>query len=188
MSYKHLTTKQRTLIEFLSKQGHSIRQIAKKVGCHYSTISRELKRCNKSYDSANAQKDYQEAKSKCGRKSKASSRVIETIAHYLSLTYSPEQIANTLLKGKVSTNTIYNYLYSGLVPVALKGVLRHKCRRRHKTTRGVFVNGRSIHDRPLVADTLTKFGHFEADTVVSSRGKSKHCVATFLDKKQGFIL
>ncbi|EPY05630.1 transposase for insertion sequence element IS1086 [Paenibacillus alvei TS-15] len=48
------------------------------------------------------------------------------------------------------------------------------------------------NDKPLLANELTEklvqvrkretFGHWELDTVVSSRGKSKACVATFIER------
>ena len=42
MSYKHLTTFERTRIEVLSKMGYSTRQIAAQLNRHHSTIAREL--------------------------------------------------------------------------------------------------------------------------------------------------
>ena len=44
MSYKHLTINERNKIEVLIKEGVSLRRIAKILGFHHSTISRELKR------------------------------------------------------------------------------------------------------------------------------------------------
>ena len=43
MSYHHLNTFERTRIEVLSKMGYSIRQIARELNRHHSTIARELK-------------------------------------------------------------------------------------------------------------------------------------------------
>ena len=43
MSCKHLTINERNKIEVLSKEGYSSRRIAKILGFHHSTISRELK-------------------------------------------------------------------------------------------------------------------------------------------------
>ncbi|EPY11649.1 hypothetical protein SAMN04488689_107150 [Paenibacillus sp. cl6col] len=49
------------------------------------------------------------------------------------------------------------------------------------------------NDKPKLANELTEklvqvrkretFGHWELDTVVSSRGESKACVATFIERK-----
>ena len=49
MSYKHITLNDRNKIEVLKQEGYSSRRIAKILGFHHSTISRELKRCNNIY-------------------------------------------------------------------------------------------------------------------------------------------
>jgi len=43
-SFKHLTAYDRGKIAVLRKQGKSLQAIANELGCHKSTISRELKR------------------------------------------------------------------------------------------------------------------------------------------------
>ncbi|MCM3339948.1 IS30 family transposase [Paenibacillus sp. MER TA 81-3] len=43
--------------------------------------------------------------------------------------------------------------------------------------------GTSISQRPKGIHKRESFGHWELDTVVSSRGKSKACVATFIERK-----
>ena len=63
-------------------------------------------------------------------------------------------------------------------------VHRHKGKRRKPTeTRGKFVVGRTISDRPKEVSSRQTFGHWEVDTVVSGRGKSKGCVATLIERK-----
>jgi len=63
-------------------------------------------------------------------------------------------------------------------------VLRHKGKR-HKPAekRGKFIIGTSIHQRPKEFKSRETFGHWELDTVVSSRGESKGCFATFVERK-----
>jgi len=41
--------------------------------------------------------------------------VVADIEQALEATWSPEQISNTVTKGKVSFETIYRWLYSGMV-------------------------------------------------------------------------
>ena len=68
-------------------------------------------------------------------------------------------------------------------------VLRRKgASRKPPETRGRFWIGRSIHERPDTIESRNEFGHWELDTVVSSRGKSKHGVATFLERKDRFYV
>ena len=45
MSYAHLTIEERSKIEILYQEGYKINHIAQLIGCHRSTIYRELKRC-----------------------------------------------------------------------------------------------------------------------------------------------
>ena len=68
-------------------------------------------------------------------------------------------------------------------------VLRRKGKTRQpKETRGRFRIGTPISKRPKEVRNRETFGHWELDTVVSSRGKSKGCLATFLERKTRFYL
>ncbi|EQM91134.1 hypothetical protein M397_13715, partial [Staphylococcus aureus S1] len=40
--------------------------------------------------------------------------------------------------------------------------------------------------RPKEVKKRNTFGHWEADTIVSSRGKSKGCIATFVERKSRY--
>ncbi|OKL36601.1 hypothetical protein BLL40_07625 [Domibacillus mangrovi] len=63
-------------------------------------------------------------------------------------------------------------------------VLRHKGKRQKpQETRGRFNVGIPIAKRPAEVKKRRTFGHWEWDTVVSGRGKSKGCVATFVERK-----
>lgn len=53
---------------------------------------------------------------------------------------------------------------------------------------GRFRIGTSIAKRPKEVRNRETFGHWELDTVVSSRGKSKGCLAIFLERKTRFYL
>lgn len=70
MSYKHLTLNERNKIEVLNKEDYSSRRIAEILGCHHSTISRELKRCDNEYKAHKAEKDKNHKSSFKGRKNK----------------------------------------------------------------------------------------------------------------------
>jgi len=101
--------------------------------------------------------------------------------------WSPEQISQSnRTKGKpfVSFKTIYRWLYERRLVYGHLHVLRHKGKRRKPLeTRGKFLIGTSISKLPKAVRKRKTFGHWELDTVVSSRGKSKACVATFLERK-----
>ena len=185
MSYKHLTINERVSIETMNKLGYSNRKIASHLGRHHSTIAREVKRCKSIniYQAEIAHKDYQTRRKKCKAKGKYTESIGSIIEDKLQKTWSPEQIANTVSKGKVSFKTIYNWIYEGKLNVTLNK-LRHKGKSRNLVEkRGRFTIGLPISQRPKEVKTRKTFGHWELDTMVSSRGKSKGCFATFLERK-----
>ena len=57
-----------------------------------------------------------------------------------------------------------------------------------KETRGKFNLGKSIRKRDRSVYKREEFGHWEADTVVSGRGKSKACFATLAERKTRFYI
>lgn len=52
-----------------------------------------------------------------------------------------------------------------------------------KETRGRFNIGKTLSQRPKEVRKRLEIGHWELDTVVSSRGKSKACLSTFVERK-----
>lgn len=184
MSHNHLNTFERGKIEVLHKLGYSGRKIASELNRHHSTISRELKRLEGIYISELAEKDYKEKRINSRYKGKITDELKGLIDEHLGKTWSPEQIANTVGKGIISFKTIYNWIYDEKLTRNTILKLRRKGKSRSpKETRGKFLIGKSIQDRPKVIRKRTTFGHWELDTVVSSRGKSKGCFATFLERK-----
>lgn len=113
----------------------------------------------------------------------------DVIEEKLQLTWSPEQIVGRLPELKLSFKTIYRWLYLGLLSKVNITVLRHKGKRQKPVeTRGRFNVGASINQRPNEVKKRNTFGHWELDTVVSSRGKSKGCLATFAERKTRMYL
>ena len=187
MSYHHLSTSPRGRIQTLHELGYSNRRIALLVGRHRSCIDRELKRntLTATYQAEIAQQSYRKRRLKSRPKGKHSEELAEIIEEKLRETWSPEQIANTITKGLVSFKTIYTWLYKGKLSQGDMSVLRHKGKRRKPAEkRGKFIVGESISNRPKEVEDRKSFGHWELDTIVSSRGKSKGCLATFLERKR----
>ncbi len=133
MNYKHFNIIERSKIEQLSNMGYSTREIAKILYRHHSSIARELKRSTNSlpgkYDAAEAHNDYKCNKSRCGRKNKLTQDMRDIIVDRLNATWSPEQIAHTVMKNKYSTKSIYNAIYSKAITFDVKK-LRQKGKRR----------------------------------------------------------
>ena len=183
MSHKYITINERNKIEVLNKEGYSARKIADILDYNNSSISRELKRCGSEYSAIEAQKDYDNKSRNKGRKVKLSKSLREYIETKLEETWSPEQVVGRDLEGIISFKSIYNWIYKGLISVSLKVLRRKGKSRKAKDARGKFNVGNSISDRPKHIKKRTEFGHWELDTVVSSRGKSKGCFATFVEMK-----
>lgn len=191
MSYYHLTIKERMKIEAYLELGLKPSQIASKLGVHRSTISRELRRCQASYDADLAQEHYEKAAKQKGRKSCWTPELKEEIEKGLKASWSPEQICGRYQleqKPMVAFKTIYNWLYAGLIQLELRVLRRKGKSRQARETRGKFMIGTPISKRPKEVKSRETFGHWELDTVVSSRGKSKGCLATFVERKTRFYL
>ena len=197
MSYKHLTLNERYLINAY-KNSKSQKEIAKMIGVHPSTVSRELKRGrDKITDSYFPIISENRAKSKQVQKSKKANlkltyKVILLIKEYLKKEYSPEQISATLkLKHNenISYVSIYSYIHADkLKRGTLYRNLRHGGRRRAKYGKGrknripdrVF-----IENRPTIVDKKLRVGDFEADTII---GKGRQgAIVTIVDRKSMYL-
>lgn len=185
MSYHHLTTFERGRIQELLSLGYSHRRIAQKLNRHRSSIDREVRRnaTSMGYVGEAAQSAYATRRTHSRPKGKCTEDLVAVIADKLLVTWSPEQIANTITLGIVSFKTIYNWLYAGILPTITVQNLRQKGKRRKSEKRGKFVVGTPISERPKEVSGRETFGHWELDSMVSSRGESKGCFATFVERK-----
>ncbi|WP_426448119.1 IS30 family transposase [Paenibacillus sp. S-38] len=189
MSYSHLSIIERGQLETLYRLGWSTRAIGRQLGRHHATIARELKRgqYEQCYVALPAQNAYHKRRMASVPVGKFTSELAAEVQEKLEQTWSPEQIAERRrCEGKplVCFKTIYRWLYDRRLSVSETDVLRHKGKRRQpQETRGRFLVGTSIHQRPKEVRKRTTFGHWEIDTVVSSRGSSKACAATFVERK-----
>lgn len=191
MSYSHLTITDRIKIETYLDLGLKSCQIASKLGVHKSTISRELRRCQNGYSAVLAQEQYDHRAKQKGRKSCLTPKLKKKIEKGLKASWSPEQICGRYQleqKPMVAFKTIYNWLYAGLIDPDLSVLRRKGKSRQPKETCGRFRIGTSIAKRLKEVRNRETFGHWELDTVVSSRGKSKGCLANFLERKTRFYL
>ena len=156
MSYHHLNIR----IEVFLKMGYWAKQIAGQLNRHHSTIARELKRNTKeTYQAELADELAGQRRLVCHRPETKSEEISQTIQHYLKLTWSPEQISNTVLKGVISFKTIYRWIYDGTIWLGDLSYLRQKGKRRKpRETRGRFNIGTSIHQRPKEVKSATHLG------------------------------
>ena len=89
-----------------------------------------------------------------------------------------------LVNKRISFSSIYNWIYKRLLEKCSVELLRRKGKSlKPKETRGKFNTGKTIKERPKEIKKREEIGHWELDTVVYSRGKSKACLSTFVERK-----
>lgn len=158
----------------------SYQVMADALGVAKATISYELDRV-KPYDPELAQQDADRKRRNCGRRSMLTAALATLITNHLRLTWSPETIAAAY---NLSTASIYNWLNRGWLPFKLTDLPNRNVRQhRVSENRGKFTSGTSIEQRPTTVNQRLAFGHWEVDTVLSSRSESRSCLVTFVERK-----
>ena len=198
MSYHQLTAAGRGVIEVLLLEQYTVSEIARKLGVHVATISREIKMRGTpmGYYATIAQDHYERMRLRCRKRKKLqNSHVQKHLCDKLGAGWSPEQIAGRLKhEGSpwyVCKETIYQFLYTDAwaKEEALYQYLRYgRKKRRKQTGRSVHCskipNRVSIHDRPSIVTHRTVFGHCEADSVLYVK---KRAINTINDLATGKV-
>lgn len=195
MSYKHITINERCCIVEYLNLGWNLSKIAKELNRNKSSISREIRRnnLNRKYSAHIAQDNYKIRRKKCKPYGKmANASLVSYVQEKLNDHWSPEQISGRieldLNKPVISFSTIYSWIYKGILDKCSVELLRRKGKSlKPKETRGKFNIGKSISQRPKEVRKRLEIGHWELDTVVSSRGKSKACLSTFVERKTRLV-
>ena len=140
MSYHQLTSGERDALSALRKQGFSQAAIARALGRHPSTISREVRRNQRQecYRAKDADDIARTRRRKSRRHRRLSEEEWQLICSKLKQLWSPEQIVGRLRKERrlsVSHETIYRYIWEdwrrgGKLYLYLRGS-RKKCRKRN---------------------------------------------------------
>ncbi|WP_423710704.1 IS30-like element ISLsa1 family transposase [Latilactobacillus curvatus] len=168
------------LAQLVNEGNKSYQVMADALGVAKATISYELDRV-KPYDPELAQQDADRKRRNCGRRSMLTAALATLITNHLRLTWSPETIAAAY---NLSTASIYNWLNRGWLPFKLTDLPNRNVRQhRVSENRGKFTGGTSIEQRPITVNQRLAFGHWEVDTVLSSRGESRSCLVTFVERK-----
>lgn len=191
----HLTSEQRYEIYLGRKRGWSRSRIAREIGVHPSTVSRELQRnCNSNgeYVWCNAQRKAESRRHKLTPNHRKPLELWWRIEQMITEEdWSPAQIAGVLRREGIHIvkQTIYNHVHSDTtgklarhMPHELKYTRRSKSFRPTKATN--IANRTSIHQRPAEADGK-RFGDWEMDTIVDSYG---HAILTLTERSTNFIL
>ena len=204
-SFKQFTYNDRLRLEVLIKAKHTPKEIAEILHFHVSAIYRELKRGQ--FEALNsdltkeiryspdiAQQHKEEvlaakgADLKIGNEQAFADRIEEII---INEGYSPAAaLAKVKAEGydfSICVTTLYSYIDKGVflnltmkhLPEKRKGKKKHK----RKTTQKRATKGESIENRPDEIDTREEFGHWEMDSVIGQRGKSKNTLLVLTERK-----
>jgi transposase, IS30 family len=198
MSHKQITQVERYLISHYRKQGLSQAEIARAMGRHPSTISREVRRNQHTpgnYVARIAQAHGNGRRSRTRKVSQFNEEQWSVVHKYLREDWSPEQISLKLREWallEISHETIYRHVWADKrVGGSLFMHLRQSQKRRRKRykshdSRGMLQGKRTLAERPEAANDRTETGHCEADLVHGAAG-SRQCILTVVDRKSRLV-
>jgi len=178
MNYSQLTRERRYQIYALKKAGQNQTQIALVIGCHKSTISRELRRNCGAKGYRPHQADERAFARQCDAyRSRIAWQTWQQVEQLLRQDWSPEQIAGRLKleqQPTVSHECIYLYIYAekrrgGTLHQHLRSQKKQRKRYSGYVRRGQIPNRLSIEKRPKIVARKGRFGDWEADTIVGAR-------------------
>jgi len=195
LAYTQLTREQRYQIYILRKAGHLQNFIARELGVHPATISRELERGSgrRGYRPKQADELAQARKRKRYR-ARINAPTWDLIESLVRQDWSPEQVSGWLAKEKnvgVSHERIYQYIYADK---ARGGTLFHhlRCRKKRRKRygsydrRGQMPNCRSIEERPQIVDERKRVGDWEADTIIGQH--HQQAILSLVERKSKLCL
>ena len=198
MSYHHLTQEQRSQIQALKSMGHTQIEIAKAIGTHPSTISRELSRNTGKrgyrYQQANRLASFRRFQASSSPK-KMTKEVVSFIeVKLIEEQWSPEQISGVLAANdnSVSHTIIYHHIWNDRHNGGnLYKHLRHKGKKYNykggkKAGRGCIPNRVDISNRAKIVERKNRLGDWEGDTIVGA--KHKGAIVSMVDRKSKFTL
>jgi transposase, IS30 family len=199
MTYRQLTLDERYQVQTLRAQGFSRAALAKQLGRHASTISRELRRNGDrgrlgEYNASSAQAAARLRRAACaeGRR-KISGELRELVERLLRRAWSPEQISGRLrleLGIRLSHETIYQHvLRDALSGGRLRYCLRHGGYKHHRFKKSKMAEKTRLRknwlrERCAAANERTELGHWERDCVLGKRGGA--ALLTIVDRKSRY--
>jgi len=211
MKTKHhfvLTKRDRERIEVWLK-GYTQSEIASRIGCNRSTISREIVRGTDGTGVYRAVYAHKKAVSrirgrKLGKRKLFLNATLQVyVQAHLKKKWSPKQIAETLKDTytektmQVSPEAIYQYIYvlprGSLKKSLIEGLRRsHKYRRsprqekQDEELRGKIASMLSIHERPAEVANRSIPGHWEGDLIIGKYKRS--AIATLVERTTRYTI
>jgi transposase, IS30 family len=198
MTYRQITSEQRYMLAALRTQGLRSSAIAQILGCHRSTIGRELKRnctlLDGRYRAAKAQERANGRRSRSRRNRHFTPLDFERVDALLKQRWSPEQIAGRFALEPalaISHETIYRHVW-GDKKTGGKLYTHLRCAQKQRRkgygrydSRGRLAGKRHISERPACVETRQELGHWEIDTVMGTG--SRDCILSLVERKTGLL-
>jgi transposase, IS30 family len=193
-----ITKVERLEIAILIKKQYSMRSIARSLGRSPNTISYEIKKNSvrgiydphKAHLKAQVRKKYRRFQYS---KIEKCPDVKVIIVEKLKAHWNPDEISGWLKdnhpKLYISKSAIYNWLHTGRGDryCDLLYSERHYVRKRKKKTKRVLIPARTgIGKRPHGAENRSRYGHYEADTIVSKKGGSG-AILVLVERKSRYV-
>jgi IS30 family transposase len=208
---KYLNLGERYIIEYDLRSGKNPSEIARKLGRHRSTVTREIRRGGmESWDTRKCRDVWEYNADAAHRLSlerqetKGSGLKIGNDIHTAMTLeslikdnhWSPDAALgyakrNNLIMTTFSTPTLYAYIKAGVLDITEKDLPRHgqQKRRKQKIYRTAHnnVRGTSIEERPKHVLEREEFGHWEGDLIVGKQG-TRTVVMTLVERKTRKVL
>ena len=205
-----LTRADRISIEALLKAGHSKREIADQMGVHRSTMYNELKRGQYTHRNSDYTEELRYspdiAQQRCEENLKVRGTQLKIgndieFANYIedkivNEDYSPAAVLGELkaqgredeFKTSICVTTLYSYIDKGIflkltnkdLPVKKNEKRTYKKVKKQQARANA---GTSIEKRPDEVNSREEFGHWEMDSVIGQRGKSKNTLLVLTERK-----
>src|SRR4051794_31899692 len=197
-SLRYLSESERITIADGLARGESLRAIARALGRHASTVSREVRRNREPNGRYRPHRAEHAARARMRRPRLR--RVVvdvvlaEAVAGLLAQRWSPEQVAHELRlvfagqrKRWLCAESIYQAIYDSAVELT-RPARRRRRRRRHV---GLQRSGRltamtMIHERPAEVEDRAQLGHWEGDLIMGPHNRS--AIGTLVERNTRFVI
>lgn len=205
--YQQLTLADRRLLHRFVDQKLAVNEMARRLGCHRSTIYREIRR-NTFHDRelpeytgyfGTIADDLTRERRRRLRKLRRHPDLRAEVIRQLEARWSPEQIAGRLLlEGRspvrVSAETIYRFIYSkedyqlGLYQYLPEARRKRRPLRSRRPRDGAFPASHRIGQRPDFIGNRSQFGHWEGDLIIFERPFGHANVTSLVERKSRYAV
>ncbi|MEW4354584.1 IS30 family transposase [Streptococcus pneumoniae] len=213
-SYTHLTAGQRGKIQAWLSDGHSMAEIARRIGVHRSSISREIKRGSvQQVKKVNGKlvyfQDYfdETAQNLAEKRREAVYCLkLEKVSESFLTAFTEAMLAKPRIHSVdtfihaykqdnpdelvPSTKTMYTYIHQGLLavkPIDLPRAMRLKPKVKKRTSTKKHL-GTSIEERLEEINNRSEFGHWEIDSVLGLKTAGEPSILTLVERKTRYAI